>query len=747
MNWLKGMIEKTRPGLFILAGSFIVSSGWSWYHFSKHPATNFVLKAMFLMGLVLVTIIILKLVFKWLLKKLKRNEFWYLNFAKNYEELFFLCSLIFLVFFIEIEWVSIVYSILVFLTIFLKIQQLLKEHGSWAKNSKPLFLLAGFIFLLQAVLQYSAYHLYILDSNIRFYNIVLFRSLAMTAIWIFGFAVAHYLYISVAGYLRYFGLTIWLILFFGALGIWAVNIGILYYSGLFLSPIVLQHTEGAGKVMESGISYYLIAGFSMTFFVFVLVLRSVMKNLAKTRETRFLEVGVLIIALAVIFGLASVKNTPEYAVGRSFYNYYFGKSENIVLGERISKKLLRFGLQYNENEFYVNFKNRVFSLTSTKFLPEKFSKKKPNIVIIFLESFSSRLTNVYGDRFPDLTPNLKEFANDKNTTVFGKYYNASTPTITGSLSQLCSFLPPTGHNEIQNERKLQSHRLLCLPEILKKEAGFQYSSYITAVNKNYANKDGIFSSMGVDSIYGTKELSKVISGEPLSWGYSDHQLFPAFFDLVNKAPQPFLMMLATVDTHPPFDLAKDAINYGDGKKPVLNMIHSTDDAFGQFWSEFKKSELAKDTIVVAVADHAIFPGALSTDLFKEEAKTLTFYDENLFAIYIPDTVLPKKVDTYSSGIDFAPTLLQILDVNIPNSFEGHSIFDDRNKFPNVLGMHELGLYINQETENGRKTDYNVPTEIRCSENFDESEFLTLCDFKHFYEWKRQMFEEGRFWKQ
>ena len=38
------------------------------------------------------------------------------------------------------------------------------------------------------------------------------------------------------------------ILFLAFLGVWVINIGILYYSGLYLSPVALEHASGAGDV-------------------------------------------------------------------------------------------------------------------------------------------------------------------------------------------------------------------------------------------------------------------------------------------------------------------------------------------------------------------------------------------------------------------------------------------------------------------------------------------------------------------
>ena len=377
---------------------------------------------------------------------------------------------------------------------------------------------------------------------------------------------------------------------------------------------------------------------------------------------------------------------------------------------------------------------------------------------IFFESFSSRLTSVYNKSLAEITPGLEEMAADSSTIIFNNYYNASTPTINGILAQLCSFLPPTGYTEIEVNKNLQRLRLLCLPEMLKKSGGYKSATYITAVNKEFENKDAIFASMDTDSIYGQQELRSIISGEPLSWGYSDHQLFPAMWKLIQeKSPEPFLMMLSTVDTHPPFDLAKDMIPYGDGKNNVFNSYHTADDAFGKWWQQFKESKFYNNTIVVAVADHAAFPGADIKRLFSD-GDTLSFYDKNMFMVYLPNGALakvntpryglPKEVNTLASSIDVIPTLLHVLNINVPNTLEGHSIFDNKSAYPNILGMHEYGLYINQEVDGSRKIDDQVPSQLNCkSADYSAvtSSALTPCEYLEFYNWKRQMFEQGRFW--
>lgn len=745
--------SRILPFLHIIVGSFFIAAGWSWYHFFRHPKLIFIGKAFILWLIVLATFFVGRKAFVLLVKKFRRHEFWSGKFLQFFEEIFFLSSLLFLIFFIEIEWFSLIYAAVVLFIIFYRVQAIITHHPGgqpWLAGNRSIFALAYFLFAVEALVQFTGYHYYILDNNVRFYNIVLFRSVAMTLFWLLGFAVASFWYWQWRGTMRWILLFIWSAIFAAVLSLWVVNIGILYYSGLYFSPIDLQYIDGSGAVVGNNLTYYLIAGALAIFVIFLIMANRAVRTqkFIGRRNSSFYLAMIAGLAVLAFFGVSSFRNTPERAIAASFYNYFFGKNEQLTLDPAIKKKLEKFGLFFKPDQFYVNDRAQVFTPTSTKFLPDRLLKNKPNILIVYVESFSARLSDVYSSKFPGVTPNFKAFADDPHSTVFHNYYNASTPTITGTLSQLCSFLPTTGYEEIQIEKKLQNHHLLCLPEVLKKDAGFKYSAYVTAVDKEFENKDGIFTSAGVDKIYGTAELKKYIKGPELSWGYSDHQLFPAVWNFMQTAPQPFLMMLATVDSHPPFNLAKDAVNYGDGSKPVLNMFHTTDDAFGKFWDQFKQSPFYQNTIVIAVADHAIFPGALTTDLFPAEAKTLTYYDQNFFTMYVPDSVLPRTVDVYSSGIDEMPTLLQLLNINVKNSFEGHSIFDDRKNYPNLLGMHELGLYINVTSTGKRQELYDVPSQIDCPENYSPSSTpnFTLCDYKQFYDWKRQMFEQGRFWK-
>ncbi len=749
---INNRIKKILLASNSLIGAFVIAAGWSWYHFSKHNHGQFVVKASAVMLTVFIGYQIFKKAFKYLVNKTKRHPYWENEFYSQLDKLFFIFSFTFLIYFLRQEIASIIYAIFISSVIFWHTQKTLSLHPNaivWKKINTLYFIFFLFIFLINLGLQYWTYRYAVVDTGIKFYNVIVFRAWSVTMFWLLLYSISDLTYWQVKKIPATIVKAVWVLAFALFLILWSVNAGILFFSGLNLSPIILEHANGSAGVVFNSISAILLTALLTLLIIFTLIKRKILlanKQIQK-KYWGYYDLAILVMAIASLVAFSSFKTTPEYNIFKNFYNYFTDNNSRVELNPIVQKKLERFGINYNLNEFGINHHDKIFSATSSILLPS--TLKKPNILIIFLESFSSRLSEIYNPSLIEVTPGLDRMSKNPNTTVFHKYYNASTPTVTGLLSQLCSFLPPTGHEEITSGG-VRHHHLLCLPKILQNN-GYQYSAYITAVERDFANKDTIISDMGTQKFFGTDELKQYIDGEPLSWGYSDHQLFPATWKLMNEqAKQPFLMMLSTVDTHTPFNLSKDQVKYGDQKNDLLNSVHTTDDAFAKFWDDFTNSPLYQNTIVITVADHAIFPASYTKDYFADVTGKLSFYDENLFMVYVPKSILPKNIDRYASGIDFAPTVLNLLNINTPNAFEGHSIFNDRQNFPNILGMHEFGLYINQLDQTGKRMiDYSVPSHLDCSHyqyDTDTSKPLTLCEFLNYYQWKKNTFADGRFWE-
>ncbi|NQU77569.1 sulfatase-like hydrolase/transferase [Candidatus Falkowbacteria bacterium] len=640
-------------------------------------------------------------------------------------------------------------------------------------------LYAILIFVLIAVFSYLTknyfYDYYLVRQVDNTSGAILSQVFATSALWILGLAFSVLFYLLVRSRIRIAPLILWALLFFVNVFFWFVNLKFVRFTGVEVNPLFTTQIKGSSHMLINAIkdfSTFIWLAYLVLIFTF---LYQMFKNIKRTLLGIMFFCFIFFLAgLSLFLFNFSFKSLQEYIVPHNYFVYYTKDSPGTVFSRKKSKdddslaednlgfleKLKSFGFSYDVDEAAISYHRRIYDSSSPALLPAKI-KSKPNILIVFLESFSNDITSIHNQKLPGLTPNLEKMANHDNTTLFNHYYSASTPTVLGLISQLCSFLPPTGHEEMKQDGTLVYHQLMCLPDVLRNN-GYNDAFYLHAVEKSFSNKDKILQSAGVDDerIYGkdeifsfikTRNLEDSVGLEPLSWGYSDHQLYPVFWELMQEVKEePFLGMMTTIDTHIPYTSSKDIIEYpGSKTNDAFNAFYTADHAFGQFWDKFINSDLRDTTILVVVADHAVFPAVYADkqDLFDDAGNKASF-DETLFMMYIPDSILPKSVETFSSSIDFAPTLLHVLGINLPNFFEGHSIFYDRYLYPNLLGANEFQLYINQLASTGeRDISFDSPRFIKDYESEDlASDTFTLSDYLQYYEWKRRMLKEGRFWK-
>jgi phosphoglycerol transferase MdoB-like AlkP superfamily enzyme len=763
---IKKILKKNSSNIYALLGSLLLTLhhlhskfGWPQQPFSRKRA---LISCFIFLVVVFLASRLGKLIYHKLANRWKLADFWKKDFSLGLDKLFLLAAAAPLISFFDNEFFKLIVLSFLFIIIYFFVDRLFRGHQfghKWQLVNRWIFFLSYFVFLINSVFQIFSYQYYLLNYQIKLENAAFLRAWVISMIWLSSFAAAGYFFSRWRGFKRFIPGFIWLVLVVIITLIEIVNAGLVYFSGLYINPIAVFHAEGAGAVILSAVPFYLMLLFfiplAILFFVVYKIYRLYPEAPDKYWRAYLGSLLVLsLVAFVTQFGI--IKHTPEFIIAKSFYDYWRGVSSDVELSPVVRQKLERFGLFYDPEDFYViNIRKDQQPPSSNSIVSafEQSSGRKPNIIYIALESFSCRLSDVYNDKLPGITPNLVRMAEDENTTVFYNFYNASTPTITGLISQMCSFLPPMGHNEI-GKVNMRFNRLSCLPNILRKN-GYNYTAYITAVEKEYSSKDTIFDSMGMDEVLGSKEIGEIIKQPSRStWGYSDHQTFPVMDWIIeNKAKEPFFILFSTVDSHQPFNLVSDIVNYQDGKSPLLNTIHTTDDAFGIFWQRFKSSELYENTIVVVAADHAIFPRSYSfaKDYFPEEAEGRgpNVYDRSFLMIYVPKSTLPKRIETYSSSIDMPPTLMEILGVEGRNLFDGKSILSDRKDFPNILGMHEFGLYINQLGQDGaRQENYSMPQELFCDStdiSSDSQTPLSLCEYLNFYKWKRLMLEEGRLW--
>jgi phosphoglycerol transferase MdoB-like AlkP superfamily enzyme len=161
------------------------------------------------------------------------------------------------------------------------------------------------------------------------------------------------------------------------------------------------------------------------------------------------------------------------------------------------------------------------------------------------------------------------------------------------------------------------------------------------------------------------------------WGLSDRELYSGVLKIMRaECGRRFVVLISTMDTHSPYT----AIGISDADKkrfptPFLQALHMTDRNLGEFLRELMADKTLYDdrTLIVITADHTATHG--ENYLHRKE-----YVPERVPLIFItPDRTAFDALDRkkYASGIDLAPTLVELIGGKSPDSFMGRSLFSDK----------------------------------------------------------------------
>jgi lipoteichoic acid synthase len=403
------------------------------------------------------------------------------------------------------------------------------------------------------------------------------------------------------------------------------------------------------------------------------------------------------------------------------------------LSPATTEKLKTFGIFIDPKRKYPLYKEHTFyeSIPYAKILP---TAEKPNVIVFLMESLSARLLGIYGNRYENVTPHIDSFA--KEALMVGPFFNSSTITVNGVTASLCSHYPSADRAWGSND-----DCLICLPEILQKS---KYHTY-AIMNDRSMKLSWLRNYVQTFEEEEIKESLKEGPKGAIKTVISDKQVFK----YVNKQlgdrtlQEPFLMTVYTMDLHPPFHMPQDGVKYGDGKNILLNLVFNLDEAFGTFWEYFRKSSYAHNTILVFTADHAMYPWVDYRKYFYG-VDAVREYDEIPLIVYDPTHRLPHHLNVTSTQVDIVPSLLHLLNIDIPNPFEGHSVFGEmgRKRYPNILGSHPNIFFYRQNNENKvfRRGDYTC----KGNENLANNTF-TPCDYIEWLQYNEFLVKNNLIW--
>jgi hypothetical protein len=379
--------------------------------------------------------------------------------------------------------------------------------------------------------------------------------------------------------------------------------------------------------------------------------------------------------------------------------------------------------------------------------------KKKNLIVLYLES--TERTYFDEKEFPGLVEDLRPIeAQAQSFTHIGQSIGAGF-TIGGMVAGQCGV--PLLLSGTENSMHVSNFLTgaTCLGDLLKQ--GGYHTEYFGGASKEFAGKGSFYESHGFDKVTGLEDLQPTLADPAYigPWGLQDDTLFGLAkdkLDALAKGPDPFALVMLTLDTHHPNGHGstnhgcKDVI-YGDGSNAMLQSVKCEDKLAAAFIKSIQDSPYAKDTVIVVLSDHLAMVNGAASELAQVERN-------NLFMILQPGAK-PSMNARNGSTLDVGPTVMAALGFDVPQIGFGVNLFGKpqtlAEKLPEgaqrsdmfadyLMGFQKVyarlwdypkiadGFYVNVEANEAQfgPASFKVPALMRVGETGD-LEDVTIAD--------------------
>ncbi|MCP4750658.1 MAG: LTA synthase family protein [Proteobacteria bacterium] len=363
----------------------------------------------------------------------------------------------------------------------------------------------------------------------------------------------------------------------------------------------------------------------------------------------------------------------------------------------VKQRQYRFAMGKEEEELL----GRLGINLSMPDIPEgsKEETSHPNLILVYLESFQTNFTEAGKTPYKGLTPNIDDFIH--HNTFVPNFYNAVTPTVNAAISSLCGILPELDSTYLR-ENPEYTRDLLCLTDILRR---FGYRQlYYSGYSAHFGGLINFLTNHHYDVVRSHSDFFVSyprFKNRQYDWGVQDTDAVEAAIDALErlKSDPPFHLSLFLNGTHAPGYSSEECPRY-DKDDRYLNAIHCVDFAFGKLQRYLEGQSFLNETIIVLMGDHTVFLNVAG------ESKKLKkgFYGRTLFAFRSPDRV-PSVLETTAYTPDVAPTILELLGINIRTLYAGQSLLSRRKMYQRLIAPG-FELFSNEQLmgDSCRETD-------------------------------------------
>jgi phosphoglycerol transferase MdoB-like AlkP superfamily enzyme len=299
---------------------------------------------------------------------------------------------------------------------------------------------------------------------------------------------------------------------------------------------------------------------------------------------------------------------------------------------------------------------------------------RPNVIQITVESLSANFLGTF-NHASQLTPNLEQIA--RQSLVFENFFATGTRTDRG-MEALTLSLPPTPGRSMV--KRPDNENMATLGSVFRSrgyDTAFIYGGFGYFDNMNH-----FFGSNGYRVIDRNSPQADVTFSNV--WGACDEDLFrwtTREADASHASGRPFHFFVMTTSNHRPFTFPDGRIDLPSKISGRAGAVKYSDYAIGRFLREARDKPWFKNTVFVIVADHC------ASSAGRAELPVENYHIPLL--IYAPGgQIAPGRIATLTSQMDYAPTLLGLLNWSYASRFFGHDVRRD----PPALSHALIGNY-------------------------------------------------------
>ena len=308
--------------------------------------------------------------------------------------------------------------------------------------------------------------------------------------------------------------------------------------------------------------------------------------------------------------------------------------------------------------------------------------KKPNVVIVMMESVGVKPMSFYGNPI-NSTPILDSLI--KKSVSFPNFYVHKSGTAASVFASV------TGLPDIENVRTASRNPLLQDQRILFDQFTDYEKLYFLGGSANWANIRSIFQS-NIKGLKIFEEGSYETEKRADVWGIDDYELFKESnkeLEKLAKKNKPFIAYIQTASNHMPFTvpdekegfkpLADSVISNNllkkSGFKSVaqLNALRYLDFNIGRFLERAKVAGYYENTIFAFFGDHNT--AMTRTNLYTKESDLNIQSQHVPFLIHAPKFVKPQTIEKNGKLIDLFPTVINLAKINHTNYTLGNNLLD------------------------------------------------------------------------